>query len=92
MSNAKFMISSISHPILSEFYFVYFYTDDYTHINDVDIAKLLEMSIEDFIELALSFRAIRDNGIIFVTQSDAQKFADYLNDKYLVMLKLTGKI
>lgn len=61
---------------------------------DEDIADLIDLSIEEYSKLIISFGAFKEPnaGFVFINENKAQKFADYLNNKYLVMLKLSGKI
>lgn len=58
------------------------------------IAELLEIPISEYNKLMQKYGAHPDKemGLIFLYHSDAQAFVDHLNDKYLVMLRLNGKI
>lgn len=61
---------------------------------DTIIADLLDLTFDDYVKLILSYNAesLGGNGFIFLNGDKAQKFADYLNEKYLVIIKLRGKI
>lgn len=91
-------MNKIQFDIMSDqnnkYYFVYFNKGDNTiHVNDNSMAELLDMTLKEYTTLTLSYGTIyMCNELVFTNSSDAQKFADYLNDKYLVILKLSGKI
>lgn len=85
---------TIIQAIYSGEYYIYFCEGKGSIImRDPVIAKLLDMTLEEYEKLALSYGANnRSSGLVFKNKNDAQKFADYLNDKYLVILKLSEKV
>lgn len=57
------------------------------------INTLLGMSEKDYQSLAEKFGAVLfASDVVFKDEKDATKFADYLNNKYLLVLTLAGKI
>lgn len=63
-------------------------------VYDLRIAQLLDIDEETYIKLVYKFGGINDErkGLSFIYKYDAQRFADYLNENYLLILKLAGKI
>lgn len=58
--------------------------------SDDNIAGILKLSIDEYAELLISYGAkfIGDFGFSFDLEVDINKFVDYLNNSYLIMLKL----
>lgn len=57
------------------------------------IPRLLEIDFEQFEELMVLYGAKRTKfDTYFKNANDARRFVNYLNDTYLVSLKLQGKI
>lgn len=63
-------------------------------ITNKEIANLLDLTLENYIKLMLSYGAFKDDygDYIFHSVDKAKAFANYLNDQYLVILKLSGKV
>lgn len=61
---------------------------------DEAMANLLDISIEEYTKIALRYQAIYNEHqeLVFTNMHDAYLFADYLNETYLIVLKLRGKI
>lgn len=61
---------------------------------DRHLADMLGMSYSGYMTFILSHGAILTDGwgLAFNDGNLAQKFADHLNEKYLVILKLSGEI
>lgn len=58
-----------------------------------DLRTLLEVSTKEYYELIYSFGAEKNyNGLIFSDVEKAKKLVDYLNNKYLLILRLTNKV
>lgn len=57
------------------------------------VAELLQITYKEYIKLLESFNAIknRDFGYIFHSKQEAEKFVNYLNDNYAVILTLAEK-
>lgn len=74
------------------FYFIHI-DIEYLMVTTKTMAELLSVSLVEYEELITSYGAIKTwCGYIFPHKEEAIKFATYLNETYLVMLKLTGKI
>lgn len=67
---------------------------EYLYCSNLTIARLLDISLKEYITLLESYGAYKDEryGHIFSLYDKADNFVKYLNDKYLVLLKLQGKI
>lgn len=68
-------------------------TDD-RHGADIIIANVLSISYEEYTNLLQKYGAYYTNamGFIFDRKEDVQPLVDYLNNKYLLVLKLQGKV
>lgn len=61
--------------------------------SDSYLADLLGMTLQQYRKLLKSYNAIEHwTGCVFLEETDAQKFIDYLNKKYLLILRLANKI
>lgn len=59
---------------------------------DEEIAKLLDMEINEYRKLARSYGTFRDGDeMFFPNKFSIQKFVNHLNNKYLIIMKLNGK-
>lgn len=58
------------------------------------IANLLDITLEQYLALLISYGAYDNKwkGYIFATLYEANNFVEYLNDKYLLLIRLTDKI
>lgn len=79
--------------ITGKYYYIYLKTNNKTYVADEDMSELLGMSKDDYILFILSYGAVyRGIELTFVTQFEAEIFVKYLNENYLVILMLAGKI
>lgn len=61
--------------------------------SDYEISELLDIEYEEYTSLMVNHGAIQEHlGFVFLYENEAQKFADFLNDRYLVLLRLRGKL
>lgn len=80
-------------PIEMDYYIVFYNNDFVQYRNDDSIAKLLDLSNKEYGKLLEKFGAIElFIGYIFNDKKDAIKCICYLNKKYLIILRLSGKI
>lgn len=76
---------------INTYSFIYF-GGERVYIEDKEIATLLDITLEEYIQLAQTFNASLKKGVIFYNYNDAKNFSNYLNEKYILILKLSGKI
>lgn len=90
MRNKGFFVFKLPGNI----YCVGIYIDQALCTSDFRMAYLLDIEYSLYEELLVGFGAINDlnQGLIFAYEYEAQKLVDYLNEKYLLMLKLANKI
>lgn len=91
-------MDKIQFYVMSEFknkyHFIYLHKGNHSNCcADTSIARLLDMTFDEYRTLMRSYGAVRmGEELLFLNKKKAQIFANYLNKKYLVMLKLSGKI
>lgn len=84
----------------SNLYFVTHMNDDYGDL-DKDIAEMLEIELDEYINMMKEYDVILYNindkntneknlQYFFTKEEDAEKFVQYLNEVYVVILKLKG--
>lgn len=67
------------------------YWSDYENIFcEVPMANLLGITVDEYIGLLTSYGS--DKLGLFKNEDDAKRLVDFLNDKYLLTLKLLGKV
>lgn len=79
---------------LVSLYCIGIYNDTGIVCNDKLIAQLLDMEENDYTNLVKKFGGIFDStkGLVFIFEYEAHNFVNYLNEYYLVALKLAGKV
>jgi len=83
-------------------YFVTHSNDDYGDV-DEDIVEMLEIELDEYIDMIKKYHVIlhdislreigekEDLQYFFTKKEDAEGFVSFLNDNYMVMLKLRGE-
>lgn len=80
---------------MKNLYSIAIYTKNHTKFDHSYLADLLDMTLDEYISLLHSFNNVDINdptNLFFLRAEDAQKFADFLNNKYILILRLCGKI
>lgn len=86
----KFIVKQLFNH---EWYKIHFYNNGKEISGDFEIAGLLNMTLGEYEDIKILYGAEKCVvSIIFTTQDKAQKFVDYLNETYLIILRLIGKI
>lgn len=80
----------VNEPTL---FFIKIEANNIDHFTHNDIQYLLNIYGQEYVDLIDSFGAQKNwSGIVFDNYKLAEKFTNHLNDKYLVLLKLEGRI
>lgn len=90
---AGFYISNLEYGGI-KYYYIHFNTGcDGNLVLDESIAERVFISVSEYKKIAFSFNGIYImNCVVFRNYSDIKDFANYLNETYLVMLKLQGEV
>lgn len=92
MNMGFIVLSFIETHDEKEYYYICINCNNERYFLKTAIAKLLDMDSTDYIQLLNNYNILDSYTFLFKNEMDAQKFADYLNDKYLVLIKLQGKL
>lgn len=82
----------------NKYYYINFFKNNKTYCCfDKEIASLIDIPYKDYEKLAVSYGAelynyYNTSVIYFYSHVEAKEFVNYLNDKYLVMIALSGKV
>lgn len=77
---------------VAEYYDVYFSGKNMDFDSDSQMARLLSLEYKEYIDLKTSYGAERYTTYLFDMLPEAIEFMQFLNDTYLVALKLQEKI
>lgn len=63
------------------------------YLLDMAMSKLLGISYSEYYDITAAYGGLHLYGeLVFIYKKDALKFVKYLNDTYLITIKLQGKV